>query len=73
MKTLILAAIRCSLLFLVPTLIYAIAPNGISIPFPATGIRLELDAEWSAQWPSGYCDFRSFQYDQRLDIGEHGG
>src|SRR5690349_6564369 len=33
----------------------------------------QLDAEWSAQRPSGYCDVRSFQYNRCLDFREHGG
>ena len=33
----------------------------------------QLDANDCSQWASGYCDVRSFEYDQCLHLGEYRG
>jgi hypothetical protein len=70
MNTLVALAIRCSLIFLVPT-----ATDAISAQWNPTSAGLEyacqLDTEWRAQWTKRRCNLWPFKYDRYLHLGRY--
>ena len=73
MKTLILAAIRCSLMFLVPSATYGISAQWDLDPISGDWNTADNWTPMGSQRPSGHCDIRSFEYDRCLDFREHRG
>jgi hypothetical protein len=72
MNTLVALAIRCSLIFLVPTATDAISAQWNLDPTSA-GLEYacQLDTEWRAQWTKRRCNLWAFKYDRYLHLGRY--